>query len=86
MPGLRIPGLRVRMPPQFGHAARVALVATLLVGVVYVGCVIALNRAIIGRLVAAVDSRLQRAPGQRAGWAPAGPPGWATSRTATACR
>ena len=59
VPGLRIPGLRVRMPPQFGHAARVALVATLLVGVVYVGCVIALNRAITGRLVAAVDSRLQ---------------------------
>ena len=59
MPGLRIPGLRVRMPPQFGHAARVALVATLLVGVVYVGCVIALNRAITGRLVAAVDSRLR---------------------------
>jgi signal transduction histidine kinase len=46
------------MPPQFGHAARVAVVATLLVGVVYLGCVIALNRAISGRLVAAVDSRL----------------------------
>jgi hypothetical protein len=59
VPGLRIPGLRVRMPPQSGHAARVALVATLLVGVVYVGCVIALNRAITGRLVAAVDSRLR---------------------------
>ena len=44
---------------QSGHAARVALVATLLVGVVYVGCVIALNRAITGRLVAAVDSRLR---------------------------
>ncbi len=47
------------MPPQSGHAARVALVATLLVGMVYVGCVIALNRAITGRLVAAVDSRLR---------------------------
>ncbi len=46
------------MPPQFGHAARVALVATLLVGVVYVGCVIALNRAIVGRLVGSVDTRL----------------------------
>ena len=31
-----------------GHAARVALVATLLVGVVYVGCVIVLDRAITG--------------------------------------
>ena len=59
VPARRIPGLRLRMPPQSGHAARVALVATLLVGVVYVGCVIALNRAITGRLVAAVDSRLR---------------------------
>ena len=59
VPGPLIPGLRVRMPPQFGHAARVALVATLLVGVVYVGCVIALNRAITDRLVGAVDSRLR---------------------------
>ncbi|HTT50903.1 MAG TPA: HAMP domain-containing sensor histidine kinase [Streptosporangiaceae bacterium] len=42
-----------------GHAARVALVATLLVGVVYAGCVVALNRAITGRLVSAVDSRLR---------------------------
>jgi signal transduction histidine kinase len=47
------------MPPQSGHAARVALVATLLVGVVYLGCVIALNRAITGRLVGGVDSRLR---------------------------
>jgi len=57
--GPRIPGLRRRMPPQLSHAARVALVATLLVGVVYLGCVIALNRAISGRLVAAVDGRLR---------------------------
>ncbi len=47
------------MPSQSGHAARVALVATLLVGVVYAGCVITLNRTIAGRLVAAVDSRLR---------------------------
>ncbi len=59
VPGLRIPGLRLRMPPQFGHAARVALVATLLVGFVYLGCVIALDRAVSGRLVAAVDGRLR---------------------------
>jgi len=56
------------MPPRFGHPARVALVATLLVGVVYVGCVVALNRAITGRLVAAVDSRLrERLSSQLAG-------------------
>jgi len=61
------------MPPQFGHAARVALVATLLVGVVYVGCVVALNQAITGRLVAAVDSRLQEhLAGVLAGHRPAG--------------
>ena len=66
--GPRVPGLRMRMPPRFGHPARVALVATLLVGVVYVGCVVALNRAITGRLVAAVDSRLrERLSSQLAG-------------------
>jgi signal transduction histidine kinase len=72
--GPRIPGLRRRMPPQLGHAARVALVATLLVGVVYLGCVIALNRAISGRLVAAVDGRLrERLTSERAGHRPGRP-------------
>ena len=68
------------------HAARVALVATLLVGVVYVGCVIALNRAITGRLVAAVDSRLhERLSAMLAGHRPDRPGDHAaTSRTATA--
>jgi signal transduction histidine kinase len=50
--------LRIPLPAQFGHAARVALAATLLVGVVLAGCVIVLHRVIAGRLVAGVDARL----------------------------
>jgi hypothetical protein len=50
---------RVPLPPQFGHAARVALAATLLVGVVYAGCVTILDRAVTARLVASVDTRLR---------------------------
>ena len=50
---------RVPLPPQFGHAARVALAATLLVGVVYAGCVAILDRAVSARLVASVDTRLR---------------------------
>ena len=53
------PAPRLRLPPQFGHAARVALAATLLVGVVYAGCVTILDRAISARLVASVDTRLR---------------------------
>jgi signal transduction histidine kinase len=49
----------VPLPPQFGHAARVALAATLLVGVVYAGCVTILDRAVTARLVASVDTRLR---------------------------
>ena len=37
MSSWRLPGPHVPLPPQFGHAARVALAATLLVGVVYAG-------------------------------------------------
>ena len=62
---------RVRLPPQFGHAARVALAATLLVGVVYAGCVTILDRAIAARLVASVDTRLRErlasSPGEPGG-------------------
>jgi signal transduction histidine kinase len=50
---------RVPLPPQSGHAARVALAATLLVGVVYAGCVTILDRAVTARLVASVDTRLR---------------------------
>jgi signal transduction histidine kinase len=49
---------RVRLSPQFAHAARVALAATLLVGVVVVGCVAILDRVLSGRLVNDVDHRL----------------------------
>ena len=55
----RLPWPRVPLPPQFGHAARVALAATLLVGVVYAGCVAILDRAVSARLVASVDTRLR---------------------------
>ena len=55
----RRPWPRVPLPPQFGHAARVALAATLLVGVVYAGCVAILDRAVSARLVASVDTRLR---------------------------
>jgi signal transduction histidine kinase len=48
----------VRPSPQFAHAARVALAATLLVGVVVVGCVAILDRVVSGRLVNEVDYRL----------------------------
>ena len=49
----------VPLPPQSGHAARAALAATLLVGVVYAGCVTILDRAVTARLVASVDTRLR---------------------------
>ena len=56
---MSLPLPRVPLPPQFGHAARVALAATLLVGVVYAGCVAILDRAVSARLVASVDTRLR---------------------------
>jgi signal transduction histidine kinase len=49
---------RVRLSPQFTHAARVALAATLLVAIVVVGCVAILDRVISGRLTNEVDYRL----------------------------
>ncbi len=52
-------GRRLSLPPQIAHASRVALAATLLVGIVYVGCVSVLDQVVTGRLVAAVDARLQ---------------------------
>ena len=67
----RPPWPRLPLPPQFGHAARVALAATLLVGVVYAGCVAILDRAVSARLVASVDTRLREhlaaPPAQRPG-------------------
>ena len=46
--------------PQFGHAARVALAATALIGAVYLGCAVILDQVVAARLVSAVDSRLDQ--------------------------
>jgi signal transduction histidine kinase len=59
MSSWRLPRPHVPLPPQSGHAARVALAATLLVGVVYAGCVTILDGAVTARLVASVDARLR---------------------------
>jgi signal transduction histidine kinase len=56
--GAGTPGSR-RRRSQAGHAARVALYATLLLGVVYTGCVAVLDQAVAGRFATLVDSRLQ---------------------------
>ena len=66
----RLPRRHGPLPAQFGHAARVALAATLLVGVVYAGCVTVLDQAVAARLVASVDAQLRGhladgVPGQR---------------------
>jgi signal transduction histidine kinase len=51
-------GRRPSLPPGVAHAARIALAATVLIGVVYAGCITVLDRVVSGRLVAAVDERL----------------------------
>jgi signal transduction histidine kinase len=48
-----------RLPRGAAHAARIALVASLLIGIVYAGCVAVLDRVVAARLVASVDARLQ---------------------------
>jgi signal transduction histidine kinase len=50
---------RPSLPPGAAHAARIALAASLLIGIVYAGCVIVLDRVVSARLVAAVDERLR---------------------------
>jgi signal transduction histidine kinase len=50
---------RPSLPPGAAHAARIALAASLLIGVVYAGCVTVLDQIVSARLVAAVDDRLQ---------------------------
>jgi signal transduction histidine kinase len=47
------------LPRGAAHAARIALVASLLIGIVYAGCVVVLDRVVAARQVAAVDFRLQ---------------------------
>jgi signal transduction histidine kinase len=51
--------LRRKLPPGTAHAVRIALATSLLIGVVYAGCVTVLDRVVAARLVAAVDARLQ---------------------------
>ena len=46
------------LPPQFGHAARVAAAATLVIAVIYTGCVTALDLVVESRLTAQTDARL----------------------------
>ena len=47
-----------RLPRQAASAVRVALAATILIGVVYAGCVAALDALLADRFVAQVDARL----------------------------
>ncbi len=47
-----------RLPRQVASAVRVALAATVLIGIVYAGCVAALDALLAGRFVAQVDVRL----------------------------
>ena len=47
-----------RLPRQVASAVRVALAATVLIGIVYAGCVAALDALLAGRFVAQVDARL----------------------------
>ena len=46
------------LPPQFAHAARVAAAATLVIAVIYTGCVTALDLAVQSRLTGQTDVRL----------------------------
>jgi signal transduction histidine kinase len=50
--------LRGRVPPEIVHAAKVALAASLLVGIVYAGCVAVLDKVVTARLTQSVDQRL----------------------------
>ncbi len=48
----------MRLSPQFAHAARVAGAATLIIAIVYTGCVTALNLVVTSRLTGQTDARL----------------------------
>ena len=56
-PGRRILPRRL-LPPQFAHAARVAGAATLIIAIVYTGCVTALDLVVAHRLTGQTDARL----------------------------
>jgi signal transduction histidine kinase len=50
---------RPSLPPGVAHAVRIALTASLLIGIVYAGCVMVLDRVVAARLVAGVDEHLR---------------------------
>ncbi len=56
--GRRRPRPGGRIPREVVHAAKVALVASMLVGVVYGACVTVLDRFVAARMVQSVDARL----------------------------
>jgi len=49
---------RPSLPPGVPHAMRIALAASLVIGIVYAGCVLVLDHVVAARLVAGVDGRL----------------------------
>ena len=53
--------MRGRIPPEVAHAAKVALAASLLVGVVYAGCVAVLDKVVASRLTQWTDAAARRA-------------------------
>ena len=50
---------RGRIPPEVAHAAKVAVAASLFVGIVYAGCVAVLDKVVTARLIQSVDERLE---------------------------
>src|SRR5271166_871483 len=50
--------LRRHLPPEIAHAAKVAIAASLFVGVVYAGCAAVLDKVVTARLTQSVDERL----------------------------
>jgi signal transduction histidine kinase len=55
-----MPRLRRRIPPQIAHAAKVAVAASLFVGIVYAGCAAVLDQVVTARLTQSVDERLEQ--------------------------
>jgi signal transduction histidine kinase len=55
-----MPRLRRRIPPQIAHAAKVAVAASLFVGIVYAGCAAVLDQVVATRLTQSVDERLEQ--------------------------
>lgn len=60
---------RPLLPPQFAHAARVAAIATLVIAVVYIGCVTALDLMVASRLTGQTDARLDDRLGEASRYA-----------------